>query len=345
MVCAYSVHGLEVHVDLCWPELTDWTRQDVLGRPDVRVTLDPAQPLPDAVSRLSWERYLEFSLPRLLQSHADCRVTVERAQQDAGSFFRLSFALGEGSVAFVIDPSGSDVWVRWQAGGEERRIRRNVAALLQGFVWGAVLRFRGMVWLHGAAVAVGGKSVILLGSSGAGKSTLSAALAAVKGARLLADDKAIIQPVDGKFFIGPGERYMRLRPESVEAMAEDVKFEVHEARELEKLRVTLVSEGGIHEGGQEAPLSCVYILEPREPSLTQTSIEPLPAAGGLYLLLAHRYGLFAATPAQIARDYALLSEVAATVPTRRLHRPDSLKLLPETVSAILSDLAGNASSH
>lgn len=51
--------------------------------------------------------------------------------------------------------------------------------------------------LHATAVAVDGRGLLILGASGAGKSALALRMIAL-GARLVADDRVLIEPRDGR---------------------------------------------------------------------------------------------------------------------------------------------------
>ena len=86
---------------------------------------------------------------------------------------------------------------------------------------GVLLHRRGVLVLHGAALDVGGRAVVLLGNKGAGKSTTAAALLA-RGARLLADDLVALDPAAGVPTVLPGPSQMKLWPEAAAAAGLDV---------------------------------------------------------------------------------------------------------------------------
>jgi len=62
-----------------------------------------------------------------------------------------------------------------------------------------VRHLRGALGLHGGAVAIEGRALVLLGRSGAGKSTSAQALCTHFGAQLLADDAVALDPDRGSF--------------------------------------------------------------------------------------------------------------------------------------------------
>jgi len=66
--------------------------------------------------------------------------------------------------------------------------------------WGTIsallLALRGFLPIHGTAVEVGGRAVLLCGRSGAGKSTVAANLVAL-GAKLISDDLSVLRMVPG----------------------------------------------------------------------------------------------------------------------------------------------------
>lgn len=282
-----------------------------------------------------------FAWPEI--NTTDFHLRVESAECDAGRFFRLNFTYGPNEAVFIISAGGDAVWVSWRSGGlDELLMRRGVAALLQGCVWGALLALRGTVWLHGAAVRIGANAIALLGKSGAGKSTLAGALMG-RDARLLADDKTIIAPCGTDFLIEAGRPNLRLWPDSLEALGLPVMFRKHRMGASGK---RLVEPFGGGQGASicEMPpslLNRIYILDSYEHDLLNVEIEPLSRVDGLYELLTYRYGLFAATTAQISRECLMLARLTERVPVRRLRRPNDLQKLWQSVSAIRKDLEGN----
>jgi hypothetical protein len=84
---------------------------------------------------------------------------------------------------------------------------------------GVLLHRRGRLVLHGSAVEVDGRAVVLLGEKGAGKSTTAAALLA-RGHALVTDDLVALAepPGGGAPLIAPGPAQMKLWPEAAEAV-------------------------------------------------------------------------------------------------------------------------------
>jgi hypothetical protein len=85
-----------------------------------------------------------------------------------------------------------------------------VAKLRAGAVQAILGDVRGDLGVHGAAVEVGGRAVLILGKSGAGKSTTAGELCVRHGARLLADDIALLAFEEGRVGVRPGERHHSL---------------------------------------------------------------------------------------------------------------------------------------
>ena len=76
----------------------------------------------------------------------------------------------------------------------------------------------GGLGIHGAAIALGERAVLLMGDSGAGKSTAAASLCRSHGALLLADDAALLQDVGGFLNVVPSETRHALAPRSMDAL-------------------------------------------------------------------------------------------------------------------------------
>ena len=84
-----------------------------------------------------------------------------------------------------------------------------------------LLAGRGCIPLHGSAVEIEGRAVLICGPAGAGKSTLAAGLIAL-GARLISDDLSILHPVipGQQPMLFAGRRAIRLFSSTAEWLAE-----------------------------------------------------------------------------------------------------------------------------
>lgn len=96
---------------------------------------------------------------------------------------------------------------------------RSVRAFLFGSAIGALLQLRGLMVLHGSAIALPtGEAAVFCGHSTAGKSTLAAALAA-RGYPALADDVTAIRfDADGRAWCLPGLARTKLWRDALETL-------------------------------------------------------------------------------------------------------------------------------
>lgn len=77
-----------------------------------------------------------------------------------------------------------------------------VNLFLNGVVFGSLLVQRGLIPLHGSALELNGKCILVIGRSGAGKSSLATGLLE-RGARLITDDVIALREVDGSVLAYP----------------------------------------------------------------------------------------------------------------------------------------------
>lgn len=82
------------------------------------------------------------------------------------------------------------------------------------------LRQRGLMALHGCAVALGDEAVAFMGHSGAGKSTLAEAFFQ-RGHSVLCDDLLALRLEDGVPHVIPGHTEIRLRPQAGAALLDN----------------------------------------------------------------------------------------------------------------------------
>ena len=113
-----------------------------------------------------------------------------------------------------------------------------VAAVVSGELFAILLRQRGLLVLHGSAVARDGRGVGFIGDSGWGKSTLAASLVE-RGWRLLTDDLLVIAGLEeGTPAIVSGHSSMRLAPDAARHLGDGSEDTLPRAHGLtRKLRV------------------------------------------------------------------------------------------------------------
>lgn len=111
---------------------------------------------------------------------------------------------------FALDGAVIDMYegqrIEWFAPG-----RDEVPLALCGTVAAHLLAWRGLVPLHGSAVAIDGHAILVAGDSGAGKSTLAQALVEC-GGHLVSDDLSVLLPnrAGGVPLLIPGRPAIRL---------------------------------------------------------------------------------------------------------------------------------------
>ena len=158
-----TAFGLTWHSDIILPSFAD---------DDAVVTADTT---PDIVVRRV-SRLRERRLLMKINRGFLCRDGVRLVGEDA------SFDMIAGNL---IEWTPGPGW----SGTMPQAFGSTVAAL--------VLAWRGAVPLHGSAIEIAGRAVLLLGRGGAGKSTLAASLT-THGARLISDDLSVLTGKDGR---------------------------------------------------------------------------------------------------------------------------------------------------
>ena len=173
-----------------------------------------------------------------------------------------------------------------------------------GTVVAHLLAWRGLIPMHGCAVMIDGRAVLILGDAGAGKSSLTAGLIS-QGAALISDDLSAVafDPVTGeRATVLPGRTTIRLDP-AVADWSEGERL----ALPLRDTRGKVVLRPVARSGAAPLPLAGVVALG-LDPGMTT----PLARVR----LLSHhlfRPVWMAALPNHAARQRALLA-LAATLP-------------------------------
>lgn len=235
-------------------------------------------------------------------------------QVAGGQYFRLRYRDG---CQFVMDRAFKRLWVL----GPEAATPEYLATYLLGPVLGILLRLRGTPCLHGSAVAVGGRTLTLLGSSGAGKSTTAAAFAHL-GFPVLTDDITVLREEGDTFWVLPGDPNVCLWPQSVDylygsptALPPVVLDNVLDP-EWDKRWLNLTGPGYRFQS-RPLPLGAIYILGERQDD-TGPRVEEIPGSKRLLLLIANTYGSTFLDKELRGQEFGVLSRLLDRVPVRRI---------------------------
>ena len=283
----------------------------------------------------------DFPLPELISA---CRKTCFPITILEGGNLPLPMQAGEqrwvdssgfqvawGQVAtFHVDPAGHIHYRRVPEASDEL-----IRVPLLGSVLAVALHYRDTFVMHGNAMSVHGKGIILSGSKGQGKSTLSAALVA-QGHLVHAEDAASLSIRPGSSVdLLRGTRQLRLWRDSIE-QSFGVSPPSRQIHELSDKRVVPLADQP--ETPSRVPLERIYFLEDAD----EITLEPLGATEAWPLVLVHalvsRFGTELLRGQDAARHFAACAELAKRVRCVRLRRPRDYSRLGEVVTRIEDDL-------
>ena len=297
----YSCYGLTVASSLELPELVAAGPETASGRPDVRIV---SEELPDDAGE-------GRPVGRFARVEGD-RVWVHVP-----------------GVARYLVTGGSSIVVAPEPGGDAESVR----AFLLSAGFAAILYQRGLLVLHGNAVAVGDACLVCVGPSRSGKSTLAAALMR-RGHRVLADD---VVPVDAACRVLPGLARIKLWQDSAEQL--DI-----ETAGLRRVRPALgkfnLPVGDRYPDGP-LPVRWVYVLAAHPAA--RARLEPVTGMQRYQALRANTYGAGYLEGMELAPDHLRLCGVLASrVRMARLTRPVHGFDVDALVERVLDDVAAHS---
>ena len=258
---------------------------------------------------------------------------VWKANTSAGLYRKLGYIAEEGSVRFILNPAGTTLWIAWKG----MATVQDVSTLLSGPVQSCLLRLRGHTLLHSSVVAIDGHALAMIGSVRAGKSTTALALLNL-GATVLSDDVAALVEHREKFDVRPCDPRLRLGEDSASMFGSYQDLEPLWSPGANRPQKRSLATAQPHQAPtDDVPLAAVYVLEPRDASLSATSIQPAQPTEAIVKLMTNRFTAYTLERPEIARDFSCLCRLAASTPVRIVRRPDSLATLPALSEAIRSD--------
>lgn len=215
-------------------------------------------------------------------------------------------------VAKFLVTGGDRIIIERSPGARDNEVR----LFLLGSVFAALLQQRGLLPLHGSAVAVDDGAAVFLGPSGSGKSTLAAALHQ-RGYRVIADDVCVISfSPAGVPFVMSGYPQLKLWADAINLIGKMPDTLMRVRAELDKYALPL-QDGFVR---QPLPLQRVYEIVVRtSPDFELTSVQ---GTDKLSILMNHTYRLqFLAGAATLQRNFAQCGQAARHCRVSRLSRP------------------------
>ena len=227
-----------------------------------------------------------------------------------GSHFRMRYADG---TEFVVDAHGTQVW----GTSPPPATIADTATYLLGPVLGFLLRLRGTTCLHASAVALADRAVALVGPAGAGKSTVAAAFCRA-GHRVMADDVVPLVVEEGGILAQPAYSQLRLWPDMVSLLFGTPDALPRLTPSWDKRALDLAATDCFER--QPRPLAAVYLLDDVRPG-GRVEIQEVPRREAMLTLMTHTYVGYLLNARMRAEEFDCLSQVASTVPVRRIVRP------------------------
>lgn len=250
--------------------------------------------------------------------------TVKAEFRRAGRGFVLRFP---GEADFAIDADCRSV-TGWPAPGVENS---HFLSLYSNAVLPLLGDHNGGLFLHGSAVAVGGRALAFLGQSGDGKTTLAGAFAKA-GHPFLTEDVIELTPQGDGYLLQPKPSGLRLYSDSaayllgaqVVADESDDKFDVADAMTL-----PFCSEA--------MPLAAVFLLGGDHDA--PLALDRIAAPAAVQQLLPHSFVLDVEDKPRLRGHFSRIVGLGSHTPCYTLDYPRRYDELPPVVAAIIALVA------
>ncbi len=184
----------------------------------------------------------------------------------------------------------------------------------------------GGLFLHGSAVAVGGRAVAFLGQSGAGKTTLAGAFAKA-GHSYLTED--VIELV-----AGAGTYYLQPKPSGLRLFADSAAYLIGDDPEMaegdEKIDVT--NAIALPFLGTPAPLAAIFLLGPDHDA--PRAIARLDQHRAAQLLMPHSFVLDVEDKGRLRGHFSRIMGLACDVNCYSVDYPRDYAELPGVIAMI-----------
>lgn len=254
------------------------------------------------------------------------RLTVDILEQE--NFFYFQYDTG---ARFVINNKTTRIWCDFP---ESLHIKL-VELYFLGTILGFSLRCRGITCLHASCIELDGKAFALLGQSGAGKSTTAAAFANM-GMPVLSDDILPIYRDEIYFLSVPGYPFLRLWPESAEAICGKEDALPFLAPDFDKRYLDISSQDYIFRQ-DPIPLKAIYFLEERSDAESAPYIEMLSKRKSLILLSANTYRNELLDKTMRQQEFLFLSKLVLEISIKSVTPSSDIGNLSSLCKIIIED--------
>lgn len=276
--------------------------------------------------------------PAPVDAGADLRISLDAGVLDAwdasaaesGGFIPArngGYLLRVPEVAVYHVSAGRDIRIGIEPGADPGMVR----LFTIGSAMGMALHQRGVLVLHGATVARGGRARIIVGDSGAGKSTLAARLGRA-GCEVLGDDTMALWNAPGDEagkWLWQGSRVFKLWEDSIEAMGLGVDGLDRLGNRADKYYMP--NPGPAADTGVE--LAEILVLETGD---GPPRIEPLEGIRALQAIAVNTYRPeYVPLLGREAGHFRQCGELTRDVPASRLIRPWGMASIAETMDLVM----------
>jgi hypothetical protein len=228
-------------------------------------------------------------------------------------------------AAFWFSADGRQLWIGWKS----KYAPTDIACLLANSPSAAMLALHGHLCLHGAAVGVDDRAIVILGREGAGKSTTAATFFRC-GHTALADDVGVLRRRATGFTAAAGMTALSLTSATAALFADHTLVpQWSRSGPWEEKWLLPLSETQ----PAELPLGAVVVLQTRQPHATAHAIRRLDPLAAQLQIAPHVQAQWLGTEVR-RRNFQHLVDLVNSVPVYAAQAADDIARLPEFVDAL-----------
>lgn len=278
----YKVYGLNIESDIEIPELLA-INEDNNHHIDVRIKIGNIQKeVLNSIPSYSWFNYRDNSMV----------FTVE----NVGSFY-----ICNGDEIIVQPLKTSD--------------NQSIKTYILGTSFGMILAQRNKVAIHGGAIVVGEKAIILTGRSGAGKSTLTNAFRHYEYP-FMADDVSSTLELKGEIFIEPAYPQQKICRDAMEKM----KYNIENFKLIDEGREKYVIPAHKSFVSEKRKLDAIFEIEPYDGE--KVTVQELLGQDKMKTILRNIYRIEVMKIHGIPQNYfRKIFNIAKNISVYRINRP------------------------